>query len=90
MSTKKKTAALSPGLVAVKGQAGVDPNAPARHLENEPAGVPSKASSPLNFKVDEVFRRRFRLRAAEADLKLNELLRQSLDAWEEKQGIKTE
>jgi hypothetical protein len=85
MSTKKKTAALSPGLVAVKGQAMVDPDAPARHLENEPAGPSSKASaSPLNFKVDEAFRRRFRLRAAEADLKLNELLRQALDAWEEK------
>lgn len=85
MSTKKKTAALSSGLVAVKGQAVVDPDAPARNLENEPTEASSKASSsPLNFKVDEAFRRRFRLRAAGADLKLNELLRQALDAWEEK------
>ena len=32
------------------------------------------------------FRRRFRQRAAEADLKLNELLREALDAWEQKRG----
>jgi hypothetical protein len=44
----------------------------------------SPANAPLNFKVDQDFRRRFRQRAAEADLKLNELLRQALDAWEEK------
>ena len=84
MSTKKKPADLSSGLVAVKGQAEVGTDAPARHLEIKPVEAPSKTSSPLNFKVDEVFRRRFRLRAAEADLKLNELLRQALDAWEEK------
>ena len=83
MSTKKKTADLSPGLVAVKGQAVVGADAPARHLEAEPSEVSAKAS-PLNFKVDSAFRRRFRQRAAEADLKLNELLRQALDAWEEK------
>ena len=83
MSTKKKTADLSPGLVAVKGQAVVAADAPARHLEAELAEVSAKAS-PLNFKVDAAFRRRFRQRAAEADLKLNQLLRQALDAWEEK------
>ncbi|MGE4538379.1 MAG: hypothetical protein AB7D37_14985 [Desulfovibrio sp.] len=85
MSTKKKTADLSSGLVAVKGQAVVGADAPTRQLEAEPAEATSKASvSPLNFKVDAAFRRRFRQRAAEADLKLNELLRQALDAWEEK------
>lgn len=83
MSTKKKTADLSPGLVAVKGQAVVGADAPARHLEADPVEASAKAS-PLNFKVDAAFRRRFRQRAAEADLKLNELLRQALDAWEEK------
>ena len=83
MSTKKKPADLSSGLVAVKGQAAVGADAPARHLEAEPAEASAKAS-PLNFKVDAAFRRRFRQRAAEADLKLNELLRQALDAWEEK------
>ena len=84
MSTKKKPADLSSELVAVKGKAVVGTDAPARHLEIKSVEASSKTSSPLNFKVDEVFRRRFRLRAAEADLKLNELLRQALDAWEEK------
>jgi hypothetical protein len=42
----------------------------------------------LAFKVPKPFRKRFRQRAANADLKLNELLFASLDAWEEKQGLK--
>lgn len=78
----KKTADLSASLVAVKGKAAASPDATARQPE-----VPVSStsySSPLNFKVDPDFRRRFRQRAAEADLKLNELLRQALDAWEEK------
>ena len=32
-------------------------------------------------------RRRFRQRAAEADLKLNELLREALNAWEQRRGL---
>ena len=43
---------------------------------------------PLAFKVAPVFRKRFRQRAHDADLKLNELLFEALDAWEEKHGIK--
>jgi hypothetical protein len=69
----KKMADLSASLVAVKGEAA-------------PATTPV-ASAPLNFKVDANFRRRFRQRAAEADLKLNELLREALDAWEQKRGL---
>ncbi len=42
----------------------------------------------LAFKVAPAFRRRFRQRAADADLKLNELLFEALDAWEEKRGVK--
>jgi hypothetical protein len=42
----------------------------------------------LAFKVSPGFRRRFRQRAADADLKLNELLFEALDAWEERRGIK--
>jgi hypothetical protein len=42
----------------------------------------------LAFKVPPAFRRRFRQRAATADLKLNELLFAALDAWEEKHGLK--
>jgi hypothetical protein len=43
----------------------------------------------LAFKVSPTFRKRFRQRAADADLKLNELLFEALDAWEEKQGLKS-
>jgi hypothetical protein len=41
---------------------------------------------PLNFKVSAEFRRRFRERALDADLKLNELLVEALDAWEKVRG----
>lgn len=42
----------------------------------------------LAFKVPPVFRKRFRQRAVAADLKLNELLFEALDAWEETKGLK--
>jgi hypothetical protein len=42
----------------------------------------------LAFKVPPAFRKRFRQRAVAADLKLNELLFEALDAWEEKKGLK--
>jgi hypothetical protein len=80
----KKPADLSPSLVAVKGQASPSAAAGGRP-EASPARSP--ASAPLNFKVDAEFRRRFRRRAAEADLKLNELLREALDAWEQQRGL---
>ena len=41
----------------------------------------------LAFKVPPEFRKRFRQRAVNADLKLNELLFEALAAWEEKQGL---
>ncbi|MFA5112411.1 MAG: hypothetical protein WC443_13450 [Desulfobaccales bacterium] len=78
----KKPADLSSSLVAVKGKAAAPLDATGRSEEAAPPA--STRSAPLNFKVDAEFRRRFRQRAAEADLKLNELLRQALDAWEEK------
>ncbi len=77
----KKIADLSSSLVAVKGKAAVIPETPPAQ---PPARSQSASNAPLNFKVDPEFRRRFRQRAAEADLKLNELLREALDAWEEK------
>ncbi len=43
---------------------------------------------PLAFKVPPAFRKRFRQRALEANLKLNELLFATLDAWEEKHVLK--
>lgn len=42
----------------------------------------------LAFKVPPAFRKRFRQHAADADLKLNELLFEALDAWEEKRRLK--
>jgi hypothetical protein len=42
----------------------------------------------LAFKVSPAFRKRFRQRAADADMKLNELLFEALDAWEEKRGLR--
>lgn len=86
--SSKKPADLSSSLVAVKGKATV----PVDAVPRQPAAVPdapkeARANTPLNFKVDADFRRRFRQCAADADLKLNELLREALDAWEEKRGI---
>jgi hypothetical protein len=83
---KKKTADLSASLVAVKGAALAATDAQGRQPEPPPAASP--VAAPLNFKVDADFRRRFRQRAAEADLKLIELLYEALDAWEEKRGMK--
>jgi len=83
----KKTADLSSSLVAIKGSATASADASGRQAEIKPT-VLSPSTSPLNFKVDAEFRRRFRQRAAEADLKLNELLREALDAWEERIGAK--
>lgn len=79
----KKTANLSASLVAVKGAAVAAPDVAAPLVAVE-APERAAATAPLNFKVDAEFRRRFRKRAAEADLKLNALLRQALEAWEEK------
>lgn len=81
----KKSADLSASLVAVKGQASPSADATGRQSESSPALA--TGSAPLNFKVPAEFRRRFRQRAAEADLKLNQLLREALDAWEQKRGL---
>ena len=42
----------------------------------------------ISFKVPPAFRRRFRQRAVNADMKLNELLFAALEAWEEKNNLK--
>jgi hypothetical protein len=52
------------------------------------AKVKTENLEALAFKVPPAFRRRFRQRAATADLKLNELLFAALEAWEEKHGLK--
>ncbi len=65
----------------------VPPPAPRRAAEH--VGKTSTANlQALAFKVSPGFRKRFRQRAADADLKLNELLFEALDAWEEKRGLK--
>ena len=43
----------------------------------------------LCFRVSPQFRKRFRQRAVEADLKLNELLFEALDAWERGRGLQS-
>ena len=65
--------------------------APQPHRENVEV-VPVKKSSAkpveilvdLNFKVPDVFRKRFRLRAAEEDINYVELLYRAFEAWEAK------
>ncbi|MHB8069522.1 MAG: hypothetical protein ACYDIC_16645 [Desulfobaccales bacterium] len=80
----KKTAALSSDLVAIKGKAAAALDAESRGSKAESA---DSGIAKLNFAVSPEFRKRFRQRAAGADLKLNELLRQALEAWEEKHGL---
>lgn len=53
-----------------------------------PAAVKTENLEALAFKVPPVFRKRFKQRAVNADIKLNELLFEALDAWEEKRGLK--
>ena len=50
--------------------------------------VPSANLEALAFKVPPSFRKRFRSRAAETDMKLNELLFAAFEAWEAQQGFK--
>jgi hypothetical protein len=69
--------AAKPAPVAKKGKGAV---------KSQP--YPSDNFESLAFKVPAEFRIRFRTRAGEADLKLNELLFEALDAWEQKRGIK--
>jgi len=55
-----------------------------------PVDAPTKTANlqALAFKVPPAFRKRFRQRAADADLKLNKLLFEALEAWEEKRGLR--
>lgn len=65
------------------GKALKEPRSP-----DEGENVKTENLEALAFKVSPAFRKRFRQRAVAADLKLNQLLFQALDAWEEKRGIK--
>ena len=82
--SKKPVATLSAGLVAVKGQA---PAPAADTTPRTPFAPPlvkaktSEGQEPLNFRVSANFRRAFKTFAATHDLKLNELLRLSFEAY---------
>lgn len=54
----------------------------------EEGRVPTAELESLAFKVSPEFRRRFRKRAVEADLKLNELLFAAFAAWEKQENKK--
>jgi len=77
----KKSADLS-GLVATKGQASPVANVPARSAA--PAEDSEVNNVPLNFRVSADLRRRFKVFAANNDLKLNELLRLAFDEYEKR------
>ena len=93
--SKKPTAALSASLVAVKGSAVPAPDMPGRGTGSiaPPEAPPSPENHavetadgtgggmPLNFRVPDSFRREFKVYAAQHDLKLNELLRRSFEAY---------
>jgi hypothetical protein len=67
----------------------VDDVAPAAMPANTPpAAKAGKAESlaPLNFRVSAAFRRDFKTYAATHDLKLNELLRRSFEAYRRQNG----
>jgi hypothetical protein len=55
---------------------------------HRPTPVKTQNLEALAFKVPPLFRKRFRQRAVAADLKLNELLFEALDAWEKMKGLK--
>ena len=93
--------AAAPMTEAVQRAARLTPAGPAPAIAGEVArAVPVKAKQAaepptktanlqaLAFKVSPAFRKRFRQRAADADLKLNELLFEALDAWEAQRAVK--
>jgi hypothetical protein len=61
---------------------------PDKREAKKPPAVKTENLESLAFKVSPAFRKRFRHCAVHADLKLNELLFEALDAWEEKRPSK--
>ena len=80
----KKSAALSASLVAIKGNAAPAHDMPARSASV--AAAETGGLQPLNFRVGAEFRREFKTYAAAHDLKLNELLRRSFEAYRKQRG----
>jgi hypothetical protein len=83
----KKPAALSAGLVAVKGAAApvhdMPPRSPALEL---PKAEHESGLQPLNFRVSAEFRREFKTYAAAHDFKLNELLKLAFESYRKQRG----
>ena len=85
---------LSAGLVAVKGMAAPAIDMPPRTglAPAQTIALPKQerggaaALQPLNFRITADFRRSFKTYAARHDLKLNELLVRSFDAYRAQQG----
>jgi len=100
--SKKAAGVLSASLVAVKGMAAPTPDMPGRGAlaipasvtAEEPRAAPGRPPeregevplTPLNFRVPAAFRREFKTYAAQHDLKLNELLRRSFEAYRRAHG----
>lgn len=80
--------ASRPVPVAVVAEPPAPAPAPARSKPRVVEETKTANLQGLAFKVPATFRRRFRQRAANADLKLNELLFEALDAWEAARGLK--
>ncbi len=74
--------------MAPKPQTGGEAKPVPQPVEPAPEPVKTENLEGLSFKVSPDFRRRFRQRAATADLKLNELLFEALAAWEEKHRLR--
>lgn len=80
---KKQALSLTPEHIKTKAAAAVPASdSVGRDIEEKEKIV------DLNFKVEISFRRRFKHRANQHDITSVELLRQALDAWEEKQEMK--
>jgi hypothetical protein len=78
----------TPRMASVPPTPAPPPPSPATVTELPPAHTRTADLEAISFKVPPAFRRRFRQRAVNADLKLNELLFAALDAWEEKHNLK--
>jgi hypothetical protein len=82
---------LSAGLVAIKGSAAPAPDMQPRAAVAAPVPAAKErhqgeALEPLNFKVPANFRRAFKTYAAAHDMKLNELLQRSFEAYRQQHG----
>jgi hypothetical protein len=77
----------APALVAVQPETSAKPPAPPPSRPTRPEETLTANLQALAFKVPPAFRKRFKQRAANGSLKLNELLFEALDAWEEKNKV---